>query len=424
MTMISVEEALSKVLNLITVLKPEKKPILESLGQVLAEDVYAPFNIPPKNNSAMDGYAVNLKSIIGASKDNPKVLHVSGNLPAGADAELRIEHGSAVRIMTGAFVPEGADMVVPFEDTDEFDRRSHGYASDEIRIFTELPLGSNIRKSGEDIEKGELVLTKGKGLRPADIGMLASMGRNIISVIRRPQIAIISTGDEIVDINQPLPPGKIYNSNTYSLAALVLRYGGIPKILGIIKDNIKLVSDTLRRVFDCDMILTSGGVSLGDFDVVKDVLTVEGDISFWRVCMKPGKPIAFGMFNSEKGERIPHLGLPGNPVSAMITFEIFVRPAILKMMGSTNLDKQEIEAIIEDSVVNTDGRRIFTRVKIDKRNDTYFARLTGPQGSGILKSMVQADGLAIIHETVKEVKPGDTVKVLMLNWDDIRTPYI
>jgi molybdopterin molybdotransferase len=415
MTMISVEEALSKVLNLINTLETEEKPILKSLGQVLAEDVYAPFNVPPKDNSAMDGYAVNFESIAGARNNNPKILHVTGNLPAGADTELRIEKGAAARIMTGAFVPDGTDVVVPFEETDEVERRSSELNPDEIGILTELPVGSNIRMSGEDIKKGELVLGKGKLLLPADIGMLASMGRKTISVFRRPRVAIISTGDEIVDVDQPLVSGKIYNSNTYSLAALVLHYGGIPKILGIVKDEIKQVTDTLRRGFDCDLILTSGGVSLGDFDVVKDVLTVEGDISFWRVCMKPGKPIAFGVFNAEDGKVVPHLGLPGNPVSAMITFEIFVRPAMLKMMGRIDLDKQEIEAIMEDSVVNTDGRRIFARVIVEKRDDIYFVRLTGPQGSGILKSMVQADGLAIIPEIVDEVKPGETVKVLLLN---------
>jgi molybdopterin molybdotransferase len=415
MTMISVEEALIKILDMIPVLGSEEKPILESLGQVLAEDVHAPFNIPPKDNSAMDGYAVNFKSIVGARKESPRVLRVSGNLPAGSNVELKVEHGSAVRIMTGAFVPDGVDVVIPFEETDETERRANEAIPNEIGIYTELPVGSNIRMSGEDIKKGELVIGKGKLLCPADIGMLASVGKPTVRVIKRPQVAIISTGDEIEDIDKPLTPGKIYNSNTYSLAALVLRYGGIPKVLGVVKDDTKMVTDILHKGFDCDLILTSGGVSLGDFDVVKDVLSVKGTISFWRVRMKPGKPIAFGVFNSESGKVIPHLGLPGNPVSVMVTFEIFARPAILKMMGQTNFEKQEIEAVLEDPVVNTDGRRIFTRVLVDKRGDRYFARLTGPQGSGILKSMVQADGLAIIPETIDEMKAGETVKVLLLN---------
>ena len=271
----------------------------------------------------------------------------------------------------------------------------------------------NIRRAGEDIAIGSKVLSKGVVIRPSEVGVLASLGRSRVQVIRRPVLAILATGDELVDINQPLPPGKIYNSNTYSVAALVLRYGGIPRILGIALDSEASLLAKLHRGLDADMLITTGGVSLGDYDIVKDILAKEGEIAFWTVQMKPGKPLAFGRI---KG--IPHLGLPGNPVSSMVTFELFVRPAILKMMGKKNLVKPAVEAVIENPIVNSDGRRIFARAIVDKRGGQYFARLTGPQGSGILTSMSLANGLVIVPEDKARVEPGDKVRVMMLDWNE------
>jgi len=252
--------------------------------------------------------------------------------------------------------------------------------------------------------------------------VLASLGRNAARVIRRPVVAILATGEELVDISQPLSAGKIYNSNSYSLAALVQRYGGIPRILGIAQDNEDSLVSRLRQGLDADMMVTSGGVSLGDYDVVKDVLAKQGEIAFWTVRMKPGKPLAFGtlrgLARDGKTRDIPHLGLPGNPVSSMVTFELFVRPAIFKMMGRKNWAKPVIEAVIEDSIVNTDGRRIFARAVVRKRNGQYFAQLTGPQGSGILTSMSLANGLVIVPEDKAGVVKGDVVKVIMLDWSE------
>jgi molybdopterin molybdotransferase len=243
-----------------------------------------------------------------------------------------------------------------------------------------------------------------------------------VKVIRRPVVAILATGNELADIGESLPPGKIYNSNTYSVAALVLRYGGIPKILGIALDSEGAVVARLRQGLEADMLITTGGVSMGDYDVVKDVLAREGEITFWKVRMKPGKPLAFGTIKgaSETGtaRNIPHLGLPGNPVSAMVTFELFARPAILKMMGKKRLAKPTIEAVIENPVINTDGRRIFTRAIVTKRDGQYFARLTGPQGSGILTSMTSANGLVIVPEDKPMVAAGDMVQVMMLDWSE------
>jgi molybdopterin molybdotransferase len=415
--MIGVEQALNKILNYVHVLEDEQSPILDCLGQVLAEDVYSSINVPPLDNSAMDGYAVQSRDTRGASRQSPRFLRVIDTVSAGSIAECEVEPGTAVRIMTGAPIPKGADSVVIFEDTDETQRQG---SSTEIGILRQAEAGLNIRRAGEDITQGSIVLSQGAVLRPSEVGVLASLGRTTVRVIRRPTVAILATGDELVDINQPLPTGKIYNSNTYSLAALVRRYGGIPKILGIALDSEHSVVARLCQGLDADMLITTGGVSAGDYDVVKDVLAKQGEISFWTVRMKPGKPLAFGTIKgvSRAGiaRNIPHLGLPGNPVSSMVTFELFVRPAILKMMGKKNLTKPTIEAVVENSVVNRDRRRIFARVIVEKRRGQYFARLTGPQGSGILTSMTLANGLMVIPENKTEVVAGDIVQVMMLDW--------
>jgi len=416
---ISVEEALDKILNFVEVLGREEKPILDCLGQVLAEDVYAPFDVPPQDNSAMDGYAVKAKDIAEASYEHPEVLRVVGEVAAGCVSNLTVDPGTAVRIMTGAFVPQGADVVVPFEDTDEADRKATLASSPEISIRVGLSSGSNIRRRGEDISKGELVMKMGRPLRPAHIGVLASLGKRTVAVIRRPMVGILATGNEVLEIDKPVLPGKIYNSNSYSLAAQVLMYGGVPKLLGVAPDDVGQLTEAVRHGFDCDMLVTSGGVSLGDYDVVKQVLAAEGDISFWTVRMKPGKPLAFGTFERGDGKKIPHLGLPGNPVSSMITFELFARPTIFKMMGRGNLIRSNITAILEDSIKNSDGRRIFARVVVGNRNGKYFASLTGTQGSGVLTSMTKANGLAVIPEDTKEVKRGTAVEVIMFDWDDL-----
>jgi molybdopterin molybdotransferase len=418
--LISVEEALSKILDFIEILNKEEKPLLDCLGQVLAEDVYAPFDVPPQDNSAMDGYAVQAQSIVGASYEHPRVLRVVGEIAAGYVTELKVEAGTAVRIMTGAFVPEGADVVVPFEYTDEVERKQRSASRDEIGIRVGLPEASNTRRRGENIAKGELVVKQGTLLRPSEIGVLASLGKSMVSVISRPVVGVLATGDEVIDINQPLLPGKIYNSNSYSLASQVLKYGGIPKLLGVAPDDVKQLAIAVRHGLGCDMLVTSGGVSLGDYDVVKQVLAAEGDISFWTVCMKPGKPLAFGTFKRDDGKKIPHLGLPGNPVSSMVSFEVFVRPAILKMMGRSNLAMPSIKAIMEGPVKNDDGRRFFARVVVRRKNGKYFASLTGPQGSGILTSMAKANGLAVIPEGTEEVKSGTMVEVMMFDWDEFQ----
>ncbi len=418
--MISVEEALEKVLSYVDVLEVEAAPILESQGQVLAEDIASHIDIPPLDNAAMDGYALRAEDTRGARGQPPRMLRVIDTVIAGAISQRKVTPGTAIRIMTGAPVPAGADSVIRFEDTDEAVRQSSD--SHEIGILCEVKPGLNIRRAGEDIARGTLVFKKGTVIRPSEVGVLASLGMGTVNVIRRPVVAVLATGNELVDINKPLPAGKIYNSNTYSVAALVRRYGGIPKILGIALDSEESLIAKLRQGLDADMLITSGGVSAGDYDMVKDVLASEGEISFWTVRMKPGKPLAFGAFHGVAKDgsprRVPHLGLPGNPVSSMVTFELFARPAILKMMGKKNLAKPVIEAVLEEPVVNTDDRRMYIRAIVTRRKNKYYARLTGPQGSGILTSMSLANGLVVIPEDTADAKAGEMVKVIMLGWDE------
>ena len=419
--MISVEEALEKVLSYVEVLEPERKPILDCLGQVLAEDVYSTIDIPPLDNSAMDGYALRAEDTRGASESSPRYLVVVGEVAAGSMPTKEVKPRTAIRIMTGAPLPEGADAVVRFEDTDEVSRKSSREDLSHIGILCQVKKGLNIRLRGEDIASGNLILQKGTVLRPQEMGVLASLGHSTALVIRRPTVAILATGDELVGVDQPLPPGKIYDSNTYTIAAEVSRYGGIPRILGIGRDSVQSLNERIAEGLDADMLITSGGVSKGDYDMVKDVLAERGEISFWTVCMKPGKPLAFGVIKKvvgRKKRKVPHLGLPGNPVSSMITFEQFARPAVLKMMGRKVLAKPTIRAIIEGDIANTDGRRLFARVMVSRRGGQYHASLTGPQGSGILTSMAKANGLAVIPESSKGVKAGDMVEVQMLDWGE------
>ena len=320
---------------------------------------------------------------------------------------MAVTPGTAIRIMTGAPIPPGADAVVRFEDT-----RQEG---EWVEIFKEVPVGKNVRYAGEDVREGALILPKGTEIRPQEVGMLAALGHPTALVHRRPRVGILATGDEVIEIDAPWQPGKIRNANSYSNAAQVLRYGGVPVLLGIARDDVEELTEKIRSALEqrVDLLLTSGGVSVGDFDVVKKVLVAEGEIAFWRVRMKPGKPLAFGHIQG-----VPILGLPGNPVSAMVSFELFARPAILKMLGKTRLAKPTVEATLVDGIERKDDRRHFVRVMLTWREGGYEARLTGDQGSGILLSMVKAQGLAIIPEDADRLPPGAKVRVMMLDWPE------
>jgi molybdopterin molybdotransferase len=416
--LISVEEALAEILRNVDPLPTESVPILESLGQVLAEEIISDTDIPPFDNSAMDGFAVRAADVAGADRRWPVVLVVVGTVAAGYVAGERVEPGTAIRIMTGAPIPEGADAVVPIEDTADAERSKEERLVEpavEVGICSAVAPGQNLRRAGEDVRRGERVMAPGCVIRAQEIGVLASLGRMNVGVHRRPRVAILATGDELVDSGEPLTGGKIRNSNEYTNAALVRRTGGVPIRLGIARDTTAELTAKIRQGLDlgADLFLTSGGVSVGDYDVVKDVLGSEGRMQFWQVNMKPGKPLAFGVLHGG----IPLIGLPGNPVSAMVSFEQFVRPAILKMLGHRHLTKPAVRAILDEALICS-GRRSYVRVIVARRDGRYHVRATGEQGSGVLTSMVKANGLAVIPEGVRGVEAGSEVEVQMLDWPE------
>lgn len=418
--MIPVEEARERILAYVPRLEPVRVRILDALRHVAAEDVVAPFDIPPLDNTAMDGYAVRAIDTEGATSEHPRELRVVADLAAGAVLDIVVQEGEAVRIMTGAPVPPGADAIVPFEETDE-PLRGPSEAPRRgtiVRVFKAARPGANIRRRGEDVRAGTVVIPAGRVIRPSEIGVLASLGLQEVTVYRRPVVAILSTGDEITPPGEPLEPGHIYDSNAYSIAAMVKANGGVPKLLGIARDTVEDLRAKIREGLEADMLVTSAGVSRGDFDVVKDVLAREGEIAFWTVRMKPGKPLAFGAFSAPDGRRVPHLGLPGNPVSSMVSFELFGRPAIFKMLGRNDWERPTVEAILDDRIANDDGRRFYARCIVTKGADgEWHARLTGPQGSGILTSMSAANGLAVLPENRREALPGERITVMMLDWE-------
>ncbi len=419
-SMISVEEARERILSFFERLDAVPTPLLDALGQVVAEDVVAPFDIPPLDNTAMDGYAVRSADTAGASESAPRELRVIADLAAGYLLDTPVGPGEAVRIMTGAAMPPGADAIVPFEETDE-PLRAVGQAparGDTVRVFKAADPQANIRFRGEDVRAGQAVIPAGRVVRASEVGVLSSIGLTEVTVYRRPVVAILSTGDEITAPGEPLRPGAIYDANAHGVAALVKKYGGIPRLLGIARDTVEDLTAHIREGLSADMIVTSAGVSRGDFDVVKDVLAREGAIDFWTVRMKPGKPLAFGAFRSPDGRHVPHLGLPGNPVSSVVSFELFGRPAIFRMLGRSDWERPTLRAITRDRVVNSDGRRFYARCIVTKGEDgRYYADLTGPQGSGILTSMSAANALTIIPEDLPAAEPGDEIDVMMLDWE-------
>ena len=416
--MLSVEEALERILGYFAPLPPVSAPLLDALGQTLAEDAVARHDIPPLDNSAMDGYAIQAADVSGASKETPATLRVVGSVAAGELPSESVTPGAAIRIMTGAPIPQGADAVVPFEDTDEMERRASGASLSEIAIRYAVAQGDDIRPAGQDVRQGDVVLRKGTTLRPSEIGVLASLGYAEALVARRPVVAILATGDELLEPGEAHQPGKIYDSNTYSVAAGVVRYGGVPKIIGIARDNLASMNAKLTAGLDADMLITSAGVSKGDYDMVKDVLAQHGQIDFWSVRMRPAKPLAFGALNAPDGRRVPHLGLPGNPVSALVAFEQFGRAAIRRMLGLPDAPKPTISAVLDEPIHNGDSRRVYARAVVRRDNGAYRAKLTGDQGSNLLTSMARANGLAICPEDLPLKDAGESVDVQMLDWTE------
>lgn len=436
--MISVEEARARILEVFDVLPRVSVPFEEAQGFVLAEDIVAGVTIPPLSNTAMDGYAVRAADTTGATFETPRTLRVIGYLPAGQVYEGSVGPDEAVRIMTGAPIPDGADTIVPFEETDEYDwsTRNAKYEIGDwaqsprelVRIDVAAEPGANVRIAGEDVNTGEVVLRAGTVIGPAQIGVLASVGLDRVSIHRRPIVAVLSTGDELLRPGMPPSPGRIYDANTFSLAAQVRAFGGIPRIFDIAQDTIEALTARIHEALvDADLLVTSAGVSRGDFDLVKTVLAREGTVGFWTVNMKPGKPLAFGVFNAPDGRRVPYLGLPGNPVSAMMTFELFGRPAVFKMLGRLERNSEQwrrptVRAITLDALRNSDGRRFYARCVADETDEGWRVRLTGPQGSGVLTSMSLANAYAILPEGETEIAAGEECEVMLVDRENPPRP--
>ncbi len=419
--LISIEQAREAILERLTTLPAEPVSLWAARGRVLATDVVAGHDVPPFRNSAMDGYAVQSNDLAGASREHPIFLRVVGESAAGTPLPGQVGKGEAVRIMTGAPVPAGADAVVRFEESSE------GWLEatrprPPLVAFCQAPApGDNVRAAGEDLRAGERVLAAGTALRPAQIGILASLGWAEVPVICRPRVAILATGDELVPADAPLEPGKIRNSNEYTLAALAEEAGAAPVPLGIAGDNVASLSAKLREGLDAgvDLFVTSAGVSVGDYDIVKDVLAAEGEMHFWQVAIKPGKPLAFGLLHD--GDRpVPLLGLPGNPVAAMVAFHVFAAPALRLLGGRRPLLPARRRARLCEDVENS-GRRHYMRARLHRSQDGEWQVTTRGsgvrvQGSGILSSMVWANCFVVVPEGSHHLPIGSIVEVEMFQW--------
>lgn len=397
-TLLSVEEALERILARVTPLGSSEVALLDALGCILAEGQTAEDDVPPFRNSAMDGYAVRSADVARAGAR----LRVIGAVAAGGVPARPVGAGEAMRIMTGAPMPDGADTVVRVEDTDN--------GSELVTISRAVEPGTAVRGQGEDLRRGQTVLEAGTPLRAAEIGVLASLGRARVNVYRRPNVAVLSTGDELVDITERPGPGKIRDTNRYSLAAAVRATGSPAFELGVARDDAADLRHALGNAAFGDLIVASGGVSVGDHDHVKPTVEAMGAMDFWSIAIRPGRPLAFGELRTKRGS-VPIFGLPGNPVSALLTFELFVRPAILRMAGHTRLHRPRATAVLQDRIEKPVGLRMFARGVYDRAAGTV--RSTGPQGSGILRSMALANCLIELAESAAAGLPGDPVEVIL-----------
>ncbi len=401
--MISVEEAQKIILDEIKQTAPEKVLLSQALNRTLAEDIRSPLDHPPWDTSAMDGYAIRISDTASASKSTPVHLTVIEEIPAGKLPQKILGKGEAAKIMTGAPLPKGAEAVVKVEET--------ATDGEGVHIYTPSENGEYIRLQGEAVRAGDAVLKKGTGIRSAEIAMMASVGKSVVPVFQQPRIAVLSTGDELADLDEPRGLDKILNSNGYGLAAQVAEAGGIPVTLGIAKDSKEDLKTKITIGLTSDFLLISGGVSMGDYDFVLEVLESLGvTMRLWKVAMKPGKPVAFGTFQGR-----PVFGLPGNPVSSMVTFEEFVRPAILKASGRDKIFRPMLTAILSEDIEKRPGRRQFLRAVVSVENGEYKVCSTGDQGSAILMSLVKANALMILPEAGEIIKAGEKVTVQMLS---------
>jgi molybdopterin molybdotransferase len=407
--MLTVAEASAQILEGVVPLPPERVPLLDALGRVLSAPVTALYTLPAWDNSAMDGYAVRSEDVAGASDGKEVRLRVLETVAAGHFPKVAVGEGDAIRIMTGAPLPEGADSVIRVEDTDG--------GTETVVIRNDRDSRRNIRPKGEDFRRGEVVLQAGVEVAPAQIGVLASLGCAAVDVYRRPVVAIAGSGDELVDLDrfhEVLTGDKIVASNSYSLSAAARQAGGIALNIGNAEDSPESLRAVLERARGADLIVTTAGASVGEFDYTRAVLQSLGaELRFWRIRMRPGAPVGLGMLGST-----PWIGLPGNPVSALVTFELFVRPLIRRMLGQTRLFRRPVPVVLEEPVAIGARLTHFLRVIVSVRNDGVLtARLTGPQGSAILTSMARANALLIVPEERQRCEEGDRLNALLLSED-------
>jgi len=418
-SLLSVTEALARLLAVFTPLPVERVPVDEAVGRVLGAPVYAPFDLPRFDNSSMDGFAVRAADIVTASPDRPVLLKVVADIPAGSAPYETVNPGQAARIMTGAMLPPGADAIIPVEDTDFSGLTSSAALPNAelpgaVQVYRSLRPGDYVRSQGEDAHAGEYLLKKGRLLGASEIGLLAMLGMSQIDVFRRSRLALLSSGDELLAVGEPLRPGAIYNSNAYMLAALAASAGAQTIHLGVASDRLEDIRLHLDAALDAqaDVILSTAGVSVGVFDFVRQAVQTAGQLDFWRVNMRPGKPLAFGQYRG-----LPFIGLPGNPASAYVGFEVFVRPAIARLSGLQDWQRlaQTVELL---EPLESDGRESYLRGVVVWETGRWAARLAGHQGSGNLRSFTQANALLIVPSGVKSLPTGAKIDAWILG--DVR----
>ncbi|MBI4546189.1 MAG: molybdopterin molybdotransferase MoeA [Gemmatimonadetes bacterium] len=408
---LSLAAAQEHILLAVKPLPLERVSLLEASGRVLAEEIHSPIDQPPWDNSAMDGFAVRAADVRGASREQPVELELLEEVPAGGFATRSVGPGQAIKIMTGAPLPAGADCVVRLEHTDAWDG---GQAAGKVAVFSDSDAGRNVRRRGEDLRAGAAVLEPGRLLRPAELGVLASLGRAMIRVHRKPRVAILSNGNELAELDEfheVLAGRKIVNSNSYALAAAVLATGCQPLLLGTARDDEASLRAHLEGGLDADVLVTTAGASVGEHDLVKEVLLGLGlELDFWRVRIRPGSPFSFGRLG-----RLAVFGLPGNPVSALVTFEVLVRPALRRMLGRRAVHNRTLAVRAAERITSRPGLTRFLRATLEQDEaGGWRARLTGPQGSGMLSSMAQADALLVLPEDVEVVEAGAALVAMPL----------
>jgi molybdopterin molybdotransferase len=402
--LITVAQHLARVLDVVQPLSPLQLGLMDAHGCVLTEDVVAPAPLPAFDNSSMDGYAVRATDVAGAREDRPVVLPVTGDVAAGPASPLRVQPGVCVRIMTGAMMPAGADAVVPLEWTDG------GVA--QVTISRAAPAGAHVRTVGEDVAQGETVLADGTYLGAVQVGLAAAVGRSRVLVRPRPRVVVVSTGSELTEVGGTLAPGRIFDSNSLALTAAAIEAGAIAYRVGIVPDDPRQLASTLEdQLVRADVLVTSGGVSVGAYDVVKEVLSRLGTVQFDKVAMQPGMPQGFGTIGPDS---TPVFGLPGNPVSALVSFEAFVRPALRKMLGATPIERPRVRAVTAKALTSPAGKRSFLRVALEVKKGAYVVTPVSGPGSHLLAGLSRANALAVVPEDVEKVAAGEPVDVIVL----------